>query len=77
MADSEDRHLPSARPGVATAEQGVVILDGPQGAVATLTPEAAAATGDSLQRAAGRAERQRRDAASGKLVPLRPADGRK
>ena len=43
MADPEHRLLPSPRPGVATAERGVVILDVPRGAIVTLTPEAAAA----------------------------------
>lgn len=53
------RRRPSILPGVAIAEQGVVLLDGPQGIVVSLTPEAAAATGESLRRAASLAERQR------------------
>ncbi len=50
---------PHANPGVATAEDGVVILDGPDGVAITMTPEAAALTGQSLVVAAERAERQR------------------
>jgi len=69
MADRENRHLPSASPAVATAERGVVLLDGPQGVVAALTPEAAAATGESLCRAAFLAVQQRGDA--NVPVPLR------
>ncbi|PJN94023.1 hypothetical protein CNY89_16955 [Amaricoccus sp. HAR-UPW-R2A-40] len=59
MADSNDRLEPSPRPGKATAEQGVVLLDCPRGAVVTLTPEAAEATSESLRRAAALAEDQR------------------
>lgn len=59
MADSNDRLNPSPRPGTATAEQGVVLLDCPRGAVVTLTPEAAEATSESLRQAAALAEDQR------------------
>lgn len=69
---SEDRRVPSAYPAIAIAENGVVLLDGPQGAVVALTPEAAAKTGQNLRRAAELAARQRRAAKS--PVPLRPKD---
>ncbi|MGE7205002.1 hypothetical protein ACQKJZ_04905 [Sphingomonas sp. NPDC019816] len=41
-----------AEAGVATAEQGVVMLDGPNGVAVTMTPHAAQATGESLIAAA-------------------------
>ena len=75
MADPEDRRLPSARPGVAIAEQGVVFLEGPHGVAATLTPEAAAATGENLCRAAARAAQQRTEAPD-EPVPLHPQRGK-
>ena len=49
---------PLTEPGTASAEQGVVILDGPDGVAITLTPDAAAATGHSLIKAAEIARRQ-------------------
>jgi hypothetical protein len=39
-------------PGVASAEQGQVILDGPDGVAVTMTAEAAKDTAESLLRAA-------------------------
>ncbi|MFT3975060.1 MAG: hypothetical protein QM699_16945 [Amaricoccus sp.] len=59
MGEPEDRRHASSTPGTAAAEAGVVIFDGPQGAVATLTPEAAAATSENLRRAARAAAEQR------------------
>ena len=49
---------PEARPGVACAEQGFVLLDGPDGTAVAMTPEAAAATGRSLIAAAEEAAGQ-------------------
>ena len=49
-------------PGVATAEQGVVLLDGPDGVAIAMTPEAAEATGRSLIAAAEEAAGQRGEA---------------
>ncbi|NIJ18385.1 hypothetical protein FHS95_000054 [Sphingomonas naasensis] len=46
-------------PGVATAESGVVLLDGPDGVAVAMTPEAADATGRSLIAAAEEASAQR------------------
>jgi hypothetical protein len=43
---------PETEPGVATAEEGLVILDGPAGVAITMTPEAASLTGHSLMSAA-------------------------
>jgi hypothetical protein len=45
-------------PGVADAEQGSVLLDGPDGVAVTMTPGAATATGESLIGAAKRAQAQ-------------------
>ena len=42
-------------PGKATAEDGVVLLDGPDGVALTMTPEAAELTADSLHAAAAQA----------------------
>ncbi|ALR20975.1 hypothetical protein [Sphingobium baderi] len=39
---------PLADPGIATAEDGHVILEGPGGVAVTMTAEAAIATGQSL-----------------------------
>jgi len=50
---------PLSQPGIASAEDGVVLLDGPNGVALTLTPDAAARTGHSLVSAAEMAERQR------------------
>jgi len=44
--------------GIATAEDGVVILDGPNGVALTMTPNAATQTGRSLISAAEIASRQ-------------------
>ncbi|MBV1688474.1 hypothetical protein KRR38_12505 [Novosphingobium sp. G106] len=49
---------PQTEPGYASAEQGLVILDGPDGVAVTMTPDAAAKTGESLISAAATAERQ-------------------
>ena len=68
MPDPDDPRQPSPRPGKAIADQGAVLLDGPRGAVVTLTPEAAEATGESLRRAAALAAGQRRDGRTGKTV---------
>lgn len=51
--------LPIKDAGTASAEQGLVILDGPDGVAVTMTAEAAAGTGRSLIDAAQEALRQR------------------
>lgn len=43
---------PEEEPGVATAEQGVVLLDGPDGVAIAMTPAAAEETGRRLLAAA-------------------------
>ncbi|WP_432769996.1 MAG: hypothetical protein HEQ22_04405 [Sphingopyxis sp.] len=43
---------PETQPGIATAEGGLVFLDGPDGVAATMTADAAARTGQSLINAA-------------------------
>ena len=53
---------PETKPGVATAEQGVVLLDGPDGVAIAMTAEAADATGRSLIAAAEEAVGQRGEA---------------
>lgn len=45
--------------GLATAEQGIVMLDGPNGVAVSMTPAAARATGEGLVAAAKVAETQR------------------
>jgi len=50
---------PEESPGIASAEQGVVLLDGPDGVAISMTPEAAEATARSLLIAAEEAGRQR------------------
>jgi hypothetical protein len=47
---TDGRAIPQPRhdPGIATAEDGVVLLDGPDGLAITLTPSAAAQTGRNL-----------------------------
>lgn len=50
---------PHVRPGVATAEEGLVLLDGPNGVAISMTAEAAAETGRSLVNAAAEALKQR------------------
>ncbi|NYT40072.1 hypothetical protein HZY97_04845 [Sphingomonas sp. R-74633] len=49
---------PEQHPGVATAEQGVVLLDGPDGVAIAMTPEAAEETGRRLMAAAQEAASQ-------------------
>jgi hypothetical protein len=50
---------PEEDPGVATAEQGVVLLDGPDGVAIAMTPAAAEETGRRLVAAAQEAASQR------------------
>jgi hypothetical protein len=52
-------HGPERNPGIATAEQGLVLLDGPDGVAISMTPEAAAETGRNLIAAAEEAAGQR------------------
>lgn len=49
---------PAEEPGVATAEQGVVMLDGPDGVAIAMTPGAAQETGRRLIVAAAEASGQ-------------------
>jgi hypothetical protein len=58
MGDDRNTPQPRSDPGIATAEDGVVLLDGPDGLAITLTPQAAAQTGRNLIEAAAEAERQ-------------------
>lgn len=53
---------PETEPGIASAEEGLVILDGPDGIAKTMTAEAAAKTGQSLIEAAALAETQKKGA---------------
>ncbi|RZJ24827.1 MAG: hypothetical protein EOO54_08230 [Haliea sp.] len=46
---------PCEIPGIASVEDGVVLLDGPDGVAVAMTPDAAAGTADSLRQAAARA----------------------
>ncbi|NIJ34052.1 hypothetical protein [Sphingomonas oligoaromativorans] len=54
---------PQSEPGIANAEDGLVVLDGPNGVAITMTADAAARTGHSLISAAVIAERQIADRA--------------
>jgi hypothetical protein len=49
---------PHGEPGVATAEDGEVLLDGPDGVAVSMSPEAAEETGRRLIAAAEEARRQ-------------------
>lgn len=49
---------PETEAGTATAEAGLVVLDGPDGVAVTMTAAAARGTGQSLLDAAALAERQ-------------------
>jgi hypothetical protein len=49
---------PEEQPGVASVEQGVVLLDGPDGVAIAMTPEAALETGRRLMAAAKEAAGQ-------------------
>jgi hypothetical protein len=51
-------HKPETHGGVAAAEQGMVILDGPNGVAVAMTPEAAEETAHRLEQAAAEARRQ-------------------
>ncbi|MBO9711871.1 MAG: hypothetical protein J7495_03060 [Sphingomonas sp.] len=49
---------PSETAGTASAEEGVVMLDGPNGVAVAMTPECATQTAESLLAAAETARRQ-------------------
>lgn len=59
MTTPSDLSMPRDDPGIATAEQGFVLLDGPNGTAMTMTPHAADVTGRNLIEAARAARRQR------------------
>ena len=59
MENAPSPHLPETKPGVAAAEAGQVILDGPNGVAVAMTPEAAQETALSLLDAAEEATHQR------------------
>jgi hypothetical protein len=61
MTLSSEFLQPHTTPGVASAEEGLVVLDGPYGIAITMTAGAAAGTGQSLIAAAEIAERQLAD----------------
>ena len=52
-------HQPESDPGQAAAEDGIVLLDGPNGVAVAMTIECAEATAANLQMAARQARRQR------------------
>ena len=58
MAEKPSILEPERKGGVATAEQGVVLLDGPDGVAVSMTPEAAEQTARSLLVAAEQAAGQ-------------------
>ncbi|MES2495795.1 MAG: hypothetical protein V4618_06765 [Pseudomonadota bacterium] len=57
MTDDRAAFTPLTRPASASAEDGFVVLDGPNGVALTLTPLAAAQTGRNLIDAAAEADR--------------------
>jgi hypothetical protein len=57
MMDSKSPLEPREDAGVATAIDGVVVLDGPDGVAVTMTADAAAQTANSLLAAADEARR--------------------
>lgn len=57
MMDNKSSLKPRNDAGVATAVDGVVVLDGPDGVAVTMTADAAAQTADSLHAAANEARR--------------------
>ncbi|MDO9367365.1 MAG: hypothetical protein Q7T68_02250 [Sphingopyxis sp.] len=59
MKNPLDGPQPETEPGIASAEDGLVFLDGPDGVAMTMTADAAARTGQSLIDAAAVAERQK------------------
>lgn len=61
MTQAPNPPKPHETPGIASAEDGMVVLDGPNGLAVTMTPQAAARTGQSLIEAAGLAEKQVHD----------------
>jgi len=58
MKTSIRKLKPCTVPGRASAEHGVVLLDGPDGVAVAMTPEAAALTAESLRNAAQLASAQ-------------------
>lgn len=65
MTSSSDFPHPHTEAGIANAEDGLVVLDGPDGVAVTMTANAAAGTGRSLIAAAEVAERQIADKEGG------------
>jgi hypothetical protein len=62
MADHDRALRAESEPGTATAEQGLVVLDGPGGVALTMTADAAIRTGESLIAAGLEARNQVTDA---------------
>lgn len=58
MTASPPLPQPQTEPGIASAEEGLVVLDGPDGVAVTMTAGAATGTAQSLIAAAEVAERQ-------------------
>lgn len=59
MSDEPIPQEPESQAGIAIAEQGLVLLDGPDGVAVAMTPEAAEETGRRLIAAAEQAVGQR------------------
>ena len=68
MTETRVLPQPQTEPGIANAEDGLVILDGPDGVAVTMTADAAAGTARSLVAAAEIAERQIADKGTGRDV---------
>lgn len=72
MTESNSALKPREDAGRATAENGVVILDGPDGVAVTMTADAAAKTADSLHAAAKLARDGVSDKAPDAVSPADP-----
>lgn len=59
MGQRHPIHQPETEPGIASAEDGQVLLDGPDGVAIAMTPECALGTAHSLLGAAREAMGQR------------------
>jgi hypothetical protein len=61
MTVSTDQLTPQVQPGIASAESGVVMLDGPDGVAVAMMPDAAEETGRRLIAASQEARQQEPD----------------
>jgi hypothetical protein len=65
MTEFSNSPQPQTEPGIASVEDGLVVLDGPDGIAITMTPDAAQKTGASLISAAELAGKQAEESGAG------------